>query len=150
MGTDFGGAARVVDGILLGFVVAGVPLVGGLGRRGGLGFRGGGRRQVWGGIASGGRGHEAGGTVLDPGVVVAVGGEGLALAAGGLDAVEQRAGGVGGAHVAVGHGMALHGGCGVVEELAGVADAVGGLGVGGDDAGAAISRAQQLARSART
>ena len=105
IGTDLGGAVWVVDGILLGFAVAGVPFVGGLGTcGGGLGLRDRGRRRLWGGVAFGGGGHEAGGTVLDPGVLVAVGGEGLALVAGGLDAEQQGACGVGGAHVAVGHG----------------------------------------------
>jgi hypothetical protein len=79
--------------------------------------------------------QQALGGVDGPSVLVARGLDGLALATRGLDTQQQGAGGVGGAHVVVGLGLALHGGDGVVGERAGVADAVPGLGVGDGDAG---------------
>ena len=84
-------------------------------------------------LAVGGE-EEALGGVDGPGVLGAGGWDSLALAAGGLDAQQHRAGGVGGAQHEGGLGLALHGGGGVVEEHAGLADAVTRLGVGGNDA----------------
>src|SRR5579859_1466743 len=136
MGADLGGAAGVDGGVLLGDVVAGefvVVVRGGGGRsrwwrgrfRGGGGGRG----------AFGGGDHEAGDAVLVPAVFVADGAVGFAFAAGGLDAEQEGSGGVGGAVEVVGLGAALSGGDKFVGagELVRVADAGGGVRVGGDD-----------------
>src|SRR5579871_3870316 len=126
VGPDFGGAAGIEHRILLGRVVAGELVVVGRSRWG--------RRRRRFRVAFGGGGEQALGGVDGPGVLIAGGSVGLAFAAGGLDAQQQGTRGIGGAEVVVGHGVGLHGADRVVEDFTGVADAVGGLGVGGDDA----------------
>ena len=117
MGADLGGAVRVGEGVFLGL---GHSEVGVDGFFVGPGWRGG--HRGWRGAPEG-VGHEADGGVLGPGDLGGGDGVCVALLAGGLDAVEQAAGGDGLAHQAVAAGGGFHHEIEVVGVLVGLREA---------------------------